>query len=126
MKVKYLDTGEKKLISYYRHDYKEFENSQGQWFMIDGGQEDYIRFSAPEGFKIEEKELDELIEDIRLDFIWTQRYNKENSRLILEKRILLKDLEKDHIEGIIEYIGNPNNFIVAIMKAELKYRENGI
>jgi len=33
------------LVSYYRHDYKEYTDKNGKWYMIDGGR-DYTHCSA--------------------------------------------------------------------------------
>lgn len=35
------------LVSHYRHDYKTYTDKEGRFYMIDGGQEDYVRYSWP-------------------------------------------------------------------------------
>jgi|HubBroStandDraft_3_1064219.scaffolds.fasta_scaffold136515_2 hypothetical protein len=37
------------LISKYRHDYVTYHDDEGNFFMIDGGQEDYYRYSMKPG-----------------------------------------------------------------------------
>ena len=37
------------LVSNYRHDYQSYIDDEGNFFMIDGGQEDYYRYSLPIG-----------------------------------------------------------------------------
>jgi hypothetical protein len=110
MKIKYLDClGKHKLFSFYTHDYKEYTDLKGNYFMIDGGQVDYQRYSHPilkrkkNESPIKEVEISEVIEDIREQFKWTKRFDKDNRLLKEPVRAYLKDLESDHILGILKY-----------------------
>ncbi len=109
MKIQYLQCLDgKKLISFYRHDYKEYTDKKGNYYMIDGGQEDYCRMSHPhlsrKSFKgTQQAEISECIKDIREQFTWGQNYTKTNKKLPKTKYVLLKDLTTDHIIGILKY-----------------------
>ncbi len=109
MKIQYLQCLDgKKLISFYRHDYKEYTDKKGNYYMIDGGQEDYCRMSHPhlsrKSFKgTQQAEISECIKDIREQFTWGQNYTKTNKKLPKTKYVILKDLTTDHIIGILKY-----------------------
>ena len=117
MKVAYIQLPDgNKLISYHRHDYKHVEIDE-KLYMIDGGQEDYIRSSGDVKFA----EIDELIETIRNEYE--------------VKCIKLKDQPIDKIKECIKFVKAFNKlvttdsnvtskFYLAILNAELKYRKN--
>lgn len=119
-RVTYLQLPNKKrLISWHRHDYKSVE-LDGNTYFIDGGQEDYIRYSHPHLLK--EEYIEDCIDWLREEFEWTQILDKKGKPLSKPQMKKLKDLGTGHIENIIEEI--PDGFIKNLFETELKYREN--
>lgn len=113
-----LPNGEK-LVSWFRHDYQSKE-IDGVNIFIDGGQEDYVRYSAPiTWFKIQY--ITDAIVWIREQFTWTSNFDKDMNRIEPVKR-LLKDLDDNHVEKLIDY--TKNNYMTNIFKAELQFRKN--
>ncbi len=104
MNITYLNCdGKDKLFSFYRHDFK-IKEIEGIEYMIDGGQQDYIR--ASEKGILEKGEIKDLILDIRQQFTWGKNFDKNNNRLPETQYILLKDLDTDHILNILSYFTN--------------------
>lgn len=109
MKIHYLRCLDgKKLFSFHRHDYKEYFDKKGRYYMIDGGF-DYCKCSYPGQITrkkslVEEAEISEVIEDIREQFKWTKQLDKNNKPLKKPKTALLKELTTDHILGILKYL----------------------
>jgi len=104
MKINYLQcTDGTKLFSFYGHDYKTYTDKKGNFHMIDGGFE-YTRYSLPDNRKasLQEDEISNLIYDIRNSFKWTKRYGKNGRFLRTPITSLLKDLETNHIVGILK------------------------
>ena len=104
MKITYLQCGKhnKKLFSWYRHDFQVFQPNEDEYYMIDGGAslgEQYCRFS--QNGTVEQRDIKELMQDIRSSFQWGQNYDKNNKLLDKTKYILLKDLDSSHICNII-------------------------
>ncbi len=110
MKLHYLECLDgKKLFSFHVHDYQEYTDKKGNYYSLDGGF-DYIKYSHPVNKKginlkspIKEAEISELIKDIRKQFTWIKRYNKQNKLLKTPIKALLKDLDTNHIVGILKY-----------------------
>ena len=106
MKIQYvICPDQKKIFSWYRHDYKTHTTEKGEFCMFDGGAS-----SCPEGYsryggsaKPESAEISEIIEDIRQDFQWGKNYDADNNRLPTTEYILLKNLSTDHIIAILKY-----------------------
>lgn len=110
MKIHYIEClDKKKLFSFYRHDFIEHTDKWGNYYMLDGGLEDYYRYSYPieklKGGKtpITESEISEVIFDIRKQFKWTKNYDKNNKLLVKPQIKKLKDLTTSHILGILKY-----------------------
>lgn len=137
MKINYLALPNgNKLISYDVHDYKSVE-IEGILYMIDGGQEHYIRTSHSN--LVKKASIHKLISVIREEYTWVSIFNKDLSRREKPIKRLLKDLEDEHLYSIISYLKNrlkvikekenmsdsifQLKFIIQIMKAEIKYRE---
>ena len=98
MKINYVEHSDgTKLFSFFRHDYKKYSKDD-ETIMIDGGI-DYTRFSG----KIKEKEIKDLIKDVREQFTWGQNYDKNNVRLNKTNYILLKDMTTGHIINVLLY-----------------------
>lgn len=113
-----------KLVSWYRYEYKSIELPQG-FYMIDGGQEDYIRYSTPDSTKPITDTLDNAFEWIREVFDWAISYDNELDLPINKK---LKDLDIDYIEDLI----NENTIIIfnvrplyiqTLFKMELNFKK---
>ncbi len=98
MKINYVENKNGKLFSFSVHDYKDNEDSEGNYVMIDGGFE-YNRYSG----ELKENEIKNLMSDIRETFTWGQNYDENNNRLPETKYVLLKDLTTSHITGILRY-----------------------
>lgn len=98
MKIGYVENKNGKLFSFSVHDYKDDEDNEGNYIMIDGGF-DYYRYSGD----LKEDEIKNLMSDIRETFTWGQNYDENNVRLLETKYVLLKDLTTSHISGILRY-----------------------
>lgn len=146
MLIKYLQCSDKKLFSFYKHDYQTYEDKIGNHYMLDGGistdPDSYYRKSKLG--EIKESLIATVIKDIREQYIWGRNYDKDNNRLPKTEYILLKDLSSSHICGILRYftdklndqqelfkiVGRPYNFdkswfiIHSIFIEELDYRIN--
>lgn len=94
MQINYIEVDGKKLFSFNRHDYQKLESGE----FIDGGF-DYTRSNTT----VQSGNIKDLIVDIREQFQWGQNYNKDGSRLLFTEYKLLKDLDSDHILGILTY-----------------------
>lgn len=70
-----------KLFSFFRHDYKEI-TIDDKFYMLDGGM-DYIRHS---GGILEERDVKEVIEEIRNVFKWGRNYDENGNRLLSTKK----------------------------------------
>lgn len=98
MKIGYVENKNGKLFSFSVHDYKDDEDNEGNYIMIDGGF-DYYRYSGD----LKEDEIKNLMSDIRETFTWGQNYDENNVKLSETKHVLLKDLTTSHISGILRY-----------------------
>lgn len=98
MKIAYVENKNGKLFSFSVHDYKDDEDNEGNYIMIDGGF-DYYRYSG----ELKEDEIKNLMSDIRETFTWGQNYDENNVKLSETKHVLLKDLTISHISGILRY-----------------------
>lgn len=132
MKIKYLDCrGKKKLFSLHRHDFRTWEDEDGNFFMIDGGFLDYHRYSHPDMHTlpfdayVKEDEIENVIEELREQFSWGKNYDKEGNLLPKTQWALLKDLDTDHVINIIKHLyglQTTNSRTVFVMLEELRYR----
>jgi len=98
MKIGYVENKNGKLFSFSVHDYKDDEDNEGNYVMIDGGFS-YNRYSG----ELKEDEIKNLMSDIRETFTWGQNYDENNVKLPETKHVLLKDLTTSHISGILRY-----------------------
>ena len=98
MKINYVENKNGKLFSFSVHDYKDDEDSEGNYVMIDGGFS-YNRYSG----ELKEDEIKNLMSDIRETFTWGQNYDENNVKLPETRHVLLKDLTTSHISGILRY-----------------------
>src|ERR1017187_5616084 len=118
-----------KLFSFTRHDYKEYKDKDGNYMMIDGGEE-YIRYSVDPNVIlswINESQIQDVIEDIRKQFKWGSVYDINMKRLPKIKYDFIKNLTLDHIKNIIKYMKynttNKDSLVANIFKEEIKYRK---
>lgn len=65
MKINYVENKNGKLFSFYRHDYKENTDDEGNYIMIDGGF-DYHRYSG----ELKSGEIKDIMPEIREQFMW--------------------------------------------------------
>ena len=98
MKIGYVENKNGKLFSFSVHDYKDDEDNEGNYIMIDGGFE-YNRYSG----ELKEDEIKNLISDIRETFTWGKNYDENNNRLLKTEYILLKDMTTSHISGVLRF-----------------------
>ena len=119
MKIKYLDCdGKDTLFSFHSHDYKS-KTIDNIFYMIDGGQEDYIRKSI--AGTIKEDTIEKLIEDIREKFTWTSQVDHEGKRLTKSITRTLKEITTPHLRKLVIFCQD-SPLLVEIFKQELKYR----
>ena len=83
-----------KLFSFFVHDYNSCETGE----FIGGGFED-TRYNG----NLQKGKIDDLIGDIREQFVWGKNYDKDNNLLPKTQFIKLKDLDTDHIINILRY-----------------------
>lgn len=112
MKIHYINSKAGKLFSFHRHDYK----TDGEVF-IDGGF-DYTRTNT----QVFEGEVDDLIEEIRRQFRWLSRFDKDRKPLDVGVVRFLHELSDDHILAILNEISSESP-LKPIFLAELKYRQ---
>lgn len=132
-KINYIENKDgTKLFSFYRHDYREYTDKEGNFMFIDGGV-DYIRYSVDEENSwLTEAEISDVIQDIREQYKWGVNYDKNMNKLPETKYVLLKDLDTTHIFNIITYILNRipkiinynNKVTIEVFVEELKYRHS--
>jgi len=108
------------LISYHRHDYKTYKDKNGKFYSVDGGtsylrrsfdEQDYEELSI-----VDDGSLDH--ETIRNNLYWGT-FGIEGDQPL--KFVLLKDLDTDHIEAIID---EGYKRVEKYMKVELEWRKN--
>lgn len=88
------------LQSFNRHDYKTHLDKNGLEYMVDGGRE-YLRRNVHDGFDYEELSipLPQPHQVVREHLYWGT-YGKSGKEPL--QYILLKDMETDHIQKILE------------------------
>lgn len=101
MKINYVENKNGKLFSFYRHDYKENTDDEGNYISIDGG----FYYSHYSG-ELKLDEIKDLMPEIREQFTWGQNYDENNNKLPETIYRPLKDLTSSHITGIIRYLIN--------------------
>lgn len=115
-----LPNGER-LVSWHRHDYKTFE-AGSDFYMIDGGQTDYVRYSQPEDWDgLRSEPIEDCIDWVREEFTWTKRYDKDMNLLPEPVTSKLKDLTHGHLCALVDY--KKGTFMEQIFKAELAFRQ---
>lgn len=109
------------LVSWHRHDFKTKVIDE-KYYIIDGGQEDYVRFSHPTNSNpIVREKLENCIEWVREEFTWTKKYDANQNLLPKAVTAKLKDLTNSHLEALVEY--RKNSYMTHLFKMELIYRQ---
>ena len=110
------------LISKHRHDYVEYTDKNGEYYMVDGGNH-YIRKSVN---KKKMKDLciysDGSFEKDRF-LLWGINYDKNMKRLPETQFVPIKDLNTDHIWAILITLPDMNKKYRKVMEEEIIYRE---
>jgi len=101
MHINYVENKNGKLFSFFRHDFKTNTDDEGNFICIDGGH-DYQRYSG----ELKQDEIENLIEQIRNQFIWGVNFTKDGKKLPKTEYKLLKDLDTDHVINILSYFNN--------------------
>lgn len=110
------------LISKHRHDYVEYTDKNGEYYMIDGGN-DYIRKS------VNKKEMKDLCiysdGSFKTDrfLLWGRNYDENMKRLPKTEFVPIKDLNTDHIWAILLTLPNMNKEYRRVMEEEILFRE---
>lgn len=106
------------LISSGTHDYKTHVDKNGKEYMVDGGK-DYIRRNMHD----DQIDMTVLSQDdfdtARNKLLWGS-YGKEGNQLL--RYVLLKDMEIDHIEKVIEILENSLDRLPSGVHNHIKYR----
>jgi len=111
------------IQSKYRHDYVEYTDKNGQYYMVDGGL-DYPR----RGFdKNDYIDLCKLFKDCTLDectqyLMWGQNYDKDMNKLPETIFKPICELTTDHIEAIINGNYCSNEMYLYVFNYELNKR----
>lgn len=124
MKIHYVKDKEgNKLFSFHRHDYRKSND-----VFIDGGF-DYVRTNTDIYFDT----IENLISDIRNQFMWKSILNEDETFRDIPNKILLKNMDTDHIINVLIYfienipreqpITDSFKRLHLIFLNELKYRE---
>ena len=110
------------LISKHRHDYVEYTDKNGEYYMVDGGNH-YIRKSVN---KKKMKDLciysDGSFEKDRF-LLWGINYDKNMKRLPETQFVPIKDLNTDHIWAILITLPDMNKEYRRVMEEEIIFRE---
>ena len=112
------------LTSRHRHDYKEYQDKNGKFYMVDGGHE-YSRTIEHEDAPYTDLRVyeDDPFEKVRDAMEWGT-YGKKGDKPLHYKK--LKDMSNAHIEAIIME-GHGSQWVRDLMRKELLYRiENSI
>ena len=110
------------LISKHRHDYVEYTDKNGDYYMIDGGN-DYVRKI------VNKKEITDLCIYSNGSFetdrflLWGVNYDKNMKRLPKTEFVPIKDLNTDHIWAILLTLPNINKEYRRVMEEEILFRE---
>ena len=97
------------LISYSQHDYKSYTCPKGDYFFIDGGQEDYFRVGGNlDKCNIVKFKIEEIFDFIREDFKFLNK--------------ILKNYKTKELESILGKSKKPFSFSLQLLDYELKYR----
>lgn len=95
MNIAYIEKEGKKLFSFSRHNFKQFEEGE----FIDGGFE-HTRFGSIEP---KSDSIENLISEIREQFIWGQNFDQNGNKLPQTFYRKLSEMTTSHIQGVLIY-----------------------
>ena len=105
------------LHSKHRHDFIQYTDANGEYYLLDGGV-DYIRHSGNmESLCIYSNDSHDKIRD---NFEWTS-YGKTGNEPA--KTQLIKELDTEHIEAIVKTQNHLPKYILDVFRNELKFRK---
>ena len=107
-----------KIVSYHRHDYKEYIDKNGKTYFVDGGK-DYLRRSNNGDEKDTSITSKDKFKKIRKVLEWGTRGKDGKSKL---RYVKLKNLDTDHIKAILETQYQISNIYIKFFEKELAYR----
>lgn len=111
------------LISYHRHDFREYKDKNGEYYMVDGGT-DYLRRSAGHQQPYKEMSLyeDAPYEEIRKHYCRGGR-GKDGTEPL--KWVPLKEMSDEWLHACVDYnkkLGLRKSFASKMYLTELMYR----
>ena len=104
------------LDSHHRHDYKTYQDENGETYMVDGGTQYLRRSMNKEPYEDLSVYSDEPFEKIREVLTWGTRGKNGDQPL---KWVVLKDMDTDHIKAILD---DGYKSVRYYMQRELMYR----
>jgi hypothetical protein len=128
--TKILNTSEEQALEYtkiFLGLYTELKQFHKENYDLRFTQVIQIKIAYFPGFQfyMEDAEvLEKLNVPLRLLLYWGQNYDVNNNKLKKTKYILIKDLDTDHIEAILQNVKNINNVYKKTLTEELKLRKN--
>lgn len=129
MVASYMKCGRKILRSFHVHDYVQYTDSKGNYFMLDGGL-DYQRFSKPKDIGVLCSVWnDDPIQLIREHMHWGKNYSKDKKLLKKTRWVKLKNITDDHLDALINYCEIRTIKYLEVFIKEKNYRngnKNGI
>jgi len=112
------------LQSKHRHDYVEYTDKEGNYYMLDGGL-DYVKYSDGKGRGILEFIYNiDRIEIIREHMYWGRNYNSKKELLPQTEWILLKYISDDHLDALLVYLKDKK--FSDVFEKEKQYRDGNI
>lgn len=109
------------LESNHVHDYRGYTDSNGKYYMVDGGHQ-YIRRSI-NGDEIDLTVYDDDdFEKVRQVFRWGKNYDAEGNMLDKTEWVRLQDITDDHLDALTLYDKAPT-WIRRLFITEKQYRQ---
>jgi hypothetical protein len=106
------------LESKSRHDYKEYVDSNGKTYMVDGGI-DYLRRSA-HGDEIDMSLYDDQPHETQARVLTWGTYGINGDQPL--RWIAIADMETDHLKAVLENVKNIQTVYKTVMLNELRTR----
>ena len=108
------------LESRTRHDYREYEDTNGWVYVVDGGL-DYIRRTVNKNAPPTDLTLTEdVLHSIAREFVTWGTYGKEGDQPL--SYIAVKDMTTNHLQAVLDTQKNMYPQVRDLMTAELEYR----
>lgn len=113
------------LISKHGHDYVSYKDKNDKWYSVDGGT-NYLKRSFDVPDYTEASVYDDGLHTTRRENLrWGVNYTKKMEKLPQTEWRLIKDLDTEHIQAILD--GNysrGNEFYTQVFKDELEFRKS--